>query len=97
MTQRTWRETARAHIEKVAKDYLAAGGSQQGLAQEIRSKYPFGERKNYPYQVWNQEVTAFLSKRTPAASEQERLKAWNAGQAIDYRNYAEPAKEPQHG
>lgn len=55
-----WREVARERIEKFIELYLEAHPERpvnlRALKTEISNAYPFGERKNYPYQVWRSEV-----------------------------------------
>lgn len=69
MSTKSWRESAREHIE------AAAAKVQPGedLAKAISAAYPFGERAMHPYKVWCEEVAKFLGKhRAKVAAEQDR-------------------------
>lgn len=76
----TWRAKARAVIARAKTSYT---GHPDGLEAHIRAAYPFGERTNYPYKVWCEEVRAALTPSVPGEARlQLRLAAWNAGEPI---------------
>lgn len=53
----------RAHSAKVIKRVIKRVGTadRQALQQAISEAYPFGERRNYPYKVWRDEVAKHLA------------------------------------
>ena len=49
----TWRDQVRPIIKEVIKQY---GLNSKNLNKALRDAYPFGQRKNYPYKVWLDEI-----------------------------------------
>lgn len=82
--QQTWRDKARAHILAQAAAYRTAGGVAVSLEVHLRTQYPFGVRKHYPYKIWCEEVEHFLHsvEGDDTAVEQALLQAWNSGAPI---------------
>ena len=53
----------RAHSAKVLLATIRRVGTadRQALREAISEAYPFGERRNYPYRVWLDEVKKHLA------------------------------------
>jgi hypothetical protein len=50
-----WRECARQMIEKALEEGREAGLGGKELERFISARYPWGPRKNHPYQIWLDE------------------------------------------
>lgn len=79
MTYVTWREKAAPIITAVIRE--VGRSDMKKLRAALRSAYPFGERKNFPYKVWCSDVRYQISgylnkrgaKRIPPAPNQKDL------------------------
>jgi hypothetical protein len=60
-----WKNHARAVILDVMKTALADGLDRANLIKRIDAAYPFGERKNYPYQAWLEVKRSLLFDGQP--------------------------------
>lgn len=47
-----WKNRAKGVILAVMRDALADGVSREEMLRRVDESYPFGVRKNYPYQAW---------------------------------------------
>jgi hypothetical protein len=56
----TWKDKARDVILAVMRGALADGASRDEMLKRVDESYPFGPRKNYPYQAWLEVRRALL-------------------------------------
>lgn len=47
-----WKNRAKDVILAVMRGALADGVSREEMLRRVDESYPFGPRKNYPYQAW---------------------------------------------
>lgn len=47
-----WKNRARATILEVMRQALVEGLDRETMIKRVDAAYPFGQRKNYPYQAW---------------------------------------------
>lgn len=59
----TWRQRADAAIRPIIAANPTA--DERTLRRLLRDAYPFGERRNYPYQVWLDQVNRYLDACFP--------------------------------
>lgn len=87
----TWRQQARASLDKAHAAAIAAGLEGKALEQALFDSYPFGERAYTPYKVWCEERRKVLAgltndggRKASAEEQRERAKlaAWNAGKPL---------------
>ena len=82
MTTKTWRDLARAAIQKALKEAEAQGLDAEATKAYVNSRYPFGERAYYPYQVWLSEMRRTFGGARPAQSDLEKLRDWIEGKPL---------------
>jgi len=56
----TWKEKAKDVILAVMRGAMSDGVTREEMLRRIDSSYPFGPRKNYPYQAWLEVRKALL-------------------------------------
>ena len=67
---KTWRDHCAPIIAKVIAE--VGVGDEKKLREALRKAYPNGERRQFPYKVWCDEVRRQL-KQPPKVQTQERL------------------------
>ena len=82
MTMKTWRKIARATIQAALEEAESQGLDAAATKAYVNSRYPFGERAYYPYQVWLSEMKATFDTVKPSLSDRAKLKAWNEGKPL---------------
>ena len=60
-----WKNRARETIMAVMRQALADGLDRQAMIRRIDAAYPFGARKNYPYQAWLETKRSLLFDGQP--------------------------------
>lgn len=56
-----WRDQAQAVIREVVAENPGSTGAE--LRALLNARYPFGERRYYPYRIWCQEVAIACGTR----------------------------------
>lgn len=58
-----WRKTSR----RIVREVIAQHGTddEKVLRRALRGAYPFGERRNWPYKVWLDEIKWQTGKKPP--------------------------------
>lgn len=91
MTHATWRQMARASLDKALSAAREQGLEGAALEKALYDSYPFGERAYTPYRVWCEERRKILcgwqskseAKRSAAEDrEREKIAAWGRGEPI---------------
>lgn len=87
MTTKTWRDVARAVIQKALAEAEAQGLDADATKRHVNAAYPFGERAYHPYKIWLSEMKNTFSpvvsgKTAKAQSDLAKLKAWNEGKPL---------------
>ena len=60
MAQRTWRDSAKAAIQKALQEAEAQGLDAEATRTYVNAAYPFGPREYWPYQAWLKAVRQAL-------------------------------------
>ena len=68
----TWKDRARDVITAVMRGALADGVDRAELLRRVDASYPFGPRKNYPYQAWLAVRKALLFEHSEDRPEPNR-------------------------
>jgi hypothetical protein len=58
-----WRQKSRAVIEAALAEGRAKGLEGKALERHVSDAYPFGERLNWPYQIWLNEFALLVRGR----------------------------------
>jgi hypothetical protein len=74
----TWRDIAAPIIADVIKEN--AGKTEKEVRDALREAYPFGQRSNWPYKVWCDEVRYQLGIKQRADGEKHHQERLNEGQ-----------------
>ena len=87
MKQRTWRDAAKATIQKALQEAEAQGLDAKATHTYVNAAYPFGARAYHPYKIWLSEMKRTFSpkpsgKTAKAQSDRAKLAAWNAGKPL---------------
>jgi hypothetical protein len=61
----SWKDRARDVILAVMRGALADGVDRAEMLCRVDESYPFGPRKNYPYQAWLEVRRALLFESVP--------------------------------
>jgi hypothetical protein len=66
----TWRD----YLAPIIADVILTVGrtNPQALRKALRSAYPCGERRYWPYKVWCDEIRRQVGRRSPQLSRRER-------------------------
>lgn len=86
-----WKNRAKDVILTVMRGALADGVTREEMLRRVDESYPFGPRKNYPYQAWLQVRKALLFEHVvgPASthlrkpSEARKLRALGQPELFD--------------
>lgn len=60
-----WRDACRPIIARVLTAHPEGGAD---LRQALRDAYPFGERRNHPYQIWRDEIARQTGRKPKLGS-----------------------------
>ena len=87
MKERTWRDAAKAAIQKALQEAEAQGLDAEATHKNANAAYPFGARAYHPYKIWLSEMRATFSpkadgKAAKAQSDLAKLRAWNEGKPL---------------
>lgn len=82
MTTKTWRDIARAVIQKALQEAEAQGLDAEATKKHVNAAYPFGERAYHPYKIWLSEMKRTFEPSRPGQSDLAKLKAWNEGKPL---------------
>lgn len=67
MTTKTWRDVARAVIQKALAEAEAQGLDKDATKRHVNAAYPFGERAYHPYRIWLSEMKNTFNPANPIA------------------------------
>lgn len=65
-SESSWRNRAAPIIKRVLAEH--AGEDESAIRAALREAYPFGQRKNHPYQIWLSEVQIQMGIRPKLGS-----------------------------
>lgn len=86
MPSKTWRDIARATIQKALQEAEAQGLDPDATKHYVNTRYPFGQRAYHPYKIWLSEMRRAFGPAhepaKPAQSDLAKLKAWNEGKPL---------------
>ena len=64
-----WKKAARETIDQALNEGRREGLEGRDLERHVRSQYPFGLRKHWPYKVWLKEIRRVFPSPTKIQSE----------------------------
>lgn len=77
MTTKTWRDVARAVIQKALAEAEAQGLDADATKRHVSAAYPFGERAYHPYKIWLSEMKNTFNPIAPTPANLTERKAQN--------------------
>lgn len=83
MASRSWRDIARAHIERALEEAREQGLDDAATLKHVDAAYPFGERAYHPYKMWLSERRRLVTKKPTRVARPEF-----GGAITDEREYA---------
>lgn len=84
MTTATWRDAARAVIQKALQEAEAQGLDAEATKHYVNAAYPFRQRAYHPYKFWLSEMQNTFNPKVNAKAQSDlaKLKAWNEGKPL---------------
>lgn len=72
----TWRQRAKPVIMEVIRKVGLS--DEKRLRKALKEAYPFGERRNFPYKVWLDEIKVQTGKKKSRRINQRQLQLFDS-------------------